>query len=205
MQQQQRVERSRDLERLLTFVDAIAAVAITLLILPLVDLAGDIRSEDDSVAELIRSHAGPFWAFALSFAVIARLWLAQHRLMRFVVAANHAVVWCLVLWTFAIVFLPFPTAMLSNGGEQSLTKILYIGSLAVSSMCLAVLAAAIRRDSSVREPGETPSVRPAAITAVLLLLALAVTLAVPATGYYPLLLLLASDGVERLWRKLVER
>jgi hypothetical protein len=36
----------------------IAAVAITLLVLPLVELAGDIRSEYDSVSALIWSNAG---------------------------------------------------------------------------------------------------------------------------------------------------
>ena len=88
--EEQRAERSRDLERVLTYVDAIAAVAITLLILPLVDLAGEIRSEHDSVSALIRSHAGEFWGFALSFVVIARLWFSQHRLMRPVVTGQPA-------------------------------------------------------------------------------------------------------------------
>jgi len=131
--EEQRAERSRDLERVLTYVDAIAAVAITLLILPLVDLAGEIRSEHDSVSALIRSHAGEFWGFALSFVVIARLWFSQHRLMRPVVTANRPLLFWLLLWTFAIVFLPFPTALLSIGGDQPITKVLYIGTLALSS------------------------------------------------------------------------
>jgi uncharacterized membrane protein len=200
---QQRAERSRDLERFLTFVDAIVAVAITVLVLPLVDLAGEIRSDDDSVSELIRSHAGQFWAFGLSFVVIARLWLAQHRLMRLVVATNQAILIYLILWTFAIVFLPFPTALLSNGGDQAITKCLYIGTLGASSLCLTLLAVAIKRDSSVRESDVTPSAVPAAATVVLLAAALLITLVFPSTSYYPLLLLLASDGVTTLWRKIV--
>lgn len=64
--QEQRAERSRDLERVLTYVDAIAAVAITLLVLPLVELAGDIRSEHDFVSVLIRSNAGEFWGLVSS-------------------------------------------------------------------------------------------------------------------------------------------
>ncbi len=198
-------ERSRDLERILTFIDAIVAVAITLLILPLVDLAGDIHSEDDSVSHLIRSHAGQFWAFALSFAVIARLWLAQHSMLRPVLAANRVIVTCLVLWTLAIVFLPFPTALLSNAGSQAITKGLYIGCLAGSSICLSVLAFAVQRDSTVRMPGSTPSARAATITTVLLLLAFVIALTVPSTSYYPLLLLLASDGVEFVWAKITSR
>ena len=203
--QRPHAERSRDLERLLTFIDAIAAVAITLLILPLVELAGEIHSEDDSVSGLIRSHGGQFWSFALSFGVIARVWLAQHRLMSPVVAANRAIVASLVMWTLAIVFLPFPTALLSNGGEQTITKVLYIGCLAASSVCLAVLAVAVQRDSAVRVPGETPTARPALITAILLVLALVIALAVPSTGYYPLFLLVASDLVDYLWRRLITR
>lgn len=198
-------ERSRDLERVLTFVDAIAAVAITLLILPLVDLAGEIRSEHDSVSELIRSHSGEFWAFALSFVVIARLWIAQHMLMRPVVAASRAVVLCLVVWTFAIVFLPFPTALLSSGGDQTITKVLYIGTLCLSALCLALLAGAIRRDGSVRDSSGPVSVIPAAVTFALLALAFVIAVFAPATGYYPLLLLVAGDGVTELVRRFAAR
>ena len=200
-----RSERSRDLERLLTFVDAIAAVAITLLILPLVDLAGDIHSEDDSVTELIRSHSGQFWSVALSFAVIARLWVAQHRVMRPVLATNRVVLAALLLWTLAIVFLPFPTALLSHGGEQRITKALYVGCLAVSSLCLVAVAVAVRRDPTVRDPDELPEVRPAMVTAVLLLLAFLIVITIPAASYYPLFLLLAGDAINTLWRRLSDR
>ena len=201
----ERAERSRDLERVLTFVDAIVAVAITLLVLPLVDLAGEVQSGHDSVSDVISSHGDQFWAFALSFVVIARIWLAQHSLMRPVIAANRTILLCLVAWTFAIVFLPFPTALLPNGGGQAITKILYIGSLTVSSLCLTVLAIAIQRDSSVREPGPPPSILPSAVTCALLLMALVITLVIPSTSYFPLLLLVISDPLIALWRKFVAR
>lgn len=198
----QRAERSRDLERLLTFVDAIAAVAITLLVLPLVDVASEVRSESDSVSHLIRSHGGEFWAFGLSFVVIARLWLAQHHTMRRVVESNRAIVSWLMLWVLAIVFLPFPTALLSDGGQQAATKCLYIGTLTVSSVCLALLALAIKRDPSVSAAGKPPSVAAPTITAALLALALVISLVFPGANYYPLLLLLASDAGTSLWRRL---
>lgn len=202
---QPRTERSRDLERVLTFVDAIAAVAITLLILPLVDLAGEIQSKDDSVADLITSHSGQFWSFGLSFAVIARLWVAQHQLMRPVSATSPAIVLWLLLWSFTIVFLPFPTALLPEGGDQQLTKILYIGTLAASSACLTAVAIAVRKDPSVRVLGQDVTVRPYAITAGVMVLALVITLVFPVTSYYPLLLLLTSDAIEGAWRRLNRR
>jgi len=185
--------RSRDLERLLTFVDAVAAVAITLLVLPLVDLAGEVHSSRDSVSDLIASHAGRFWAFALSFIVIARLWLAQHDLMRSVIAQNRAVVACLIMWSLAIVFLPFPTALLPVGGDQAVTKVLYMGTLAIASTFLALLAVAVGRTRSIRETEHGPPVAPAAVTAALFTIALVISLVFPVVGYFPLVLLVATD------------
>ncbi len=48
-------ERSRDVERFVTFLDAIAAIAITLLVLPLVELTGEL-SGDVEIGELLRER-----------------------------------------------------------------------------------------------------------------------------------------------------
>jgi uncharacterized membrane protein len=197
-----RQQRSRDLERLLTFVDAVAAVAITLLVLPLVDLAGEIHSSSDSVGELITSNSGRFWAFGLSFVVIARLWVAQHDVMRTAVAHNRYMLCCLVLWSLAVVFLPFPTALLPIGGDQVITKVLYMGTLALASCCLALLAVAIGRQSSLRAGAEGPAVAPAAVTAALFAAALVISLAFPRSGYYPLALLAVTGMGVRAVRRI---
>ncbi|BCJ34164.1 DUF1211 domain-containing membrane protein [Actinocatenispora thailandica] len=195
------IERSRDLDRLLTFVDAAVAIAITLLVLPLVDLAGEIES-DDSVWQVVRDHAGQFGAFVLSFVVIARMWRAQHEIVRGAVEDRSDIFWSLIAWTLTIVFLPFPTALLAATGSQVATKIFYIGSLLVSSILLALLAAAVRRQ---RPPGapHRPSVIPAAVDAVVDAIALLLSVFVPVLSYFPLLLLVlggqAAALVRRLW------
>jgi uncharacterized membrane protein len=58
-------ERARDLERFVTFVDAAVAIALTLLVPPLVELTVELR-EDDSVANLLRNPRLEFVAFGLS-------------------------------------------------------------------------------------------------------------------------------------------
>jgi uncharacterized membrane protein len=196
-----RAERSRDLERLLTFIDAIVAVAITLLILPLVDLAGEIHNSDHSVWHLIRTHSGQFWSFAVSFGVIAHLWVSQHRLLRSVIAADGRLTVWLLLWVLAIVFVPFPTSLLPDGGDEAITKVLYMGTLMVCSACLLMLALAIGRNRSVRDSDERPPVAPAAIPTAMLAVALAVSLIFPTTKYYPLLVLLFSDNLAQLVRR----
>ena len=114
--------RERDFERLLTFVDAVVAIAITLLVLPLVDLAGEL-GDGGSVADLIGDHLAELGSAVLSFVVIARLWLAQHETVRDVVAQDRRVTQLMLLWLLLIVFLPVPTALLADGGSQALTKV----------------------------------------------------------------------------------
>ncbi|MGC4112342.1 MAG: TMEM175 family protein [Nocardioides sp.] len=188
-------ERARDLDRLLTFVDAIVAIAITLLVLPLVDLAGELAS-GGSVSELLHRSRPLIGAFFLSFAVIANLWLTQHRMLRHLVASSDPITMLLMLWSVTIVFLPFPTALVSARGgvsDQPLTKLLYVGTMAMSSVLLAFVSLLVHRDRSLRDSDVSPDPWLAFGVTATFGLALAVMLLVPATGYLPLLLLILTD------------
>lgn len=200
-------QRARDLDRLLTFVDAIVAIAITLLVLPLVDLAGGVAS-DGSVHRLLSDNRPLIGAFFLSFVVIANLWLTQHRMLRHLVAANDSITRLLLVWAVTIVFLPFPTALVAARGdvsEQPLTKVLYVGTMAVSAVLLGLVSLLLRRHPTLLDSDEAPDpVRTFGVTATFAV-ALGVMLLVPAMGYLPLLLLLVSDQAVALVRRSVTR
>jgi uncharacterized membrane protein len=193
--------RERDFDRFLTFVDAIVAIAITLLVLPLVDIAGELG--DGSVADLLDDNAGRIGAFLLSFVVIANLWLVQHRVLTHVVAADDRLTRLLLLWTLTIVFLPFPTALVaqSGAGEQSLTKVLYVGCMTVSSLVLALICVVVDRDDRLRDVPDGPDAMRAFATFATFVVILAVMLLFPSTSYWPLLLLLVPDRALALWRR----
>jgi len=195
-------ERERDLDRLLTFVDAIVAIAITLLVLPLVDVAGRLP-DGGSVAHLLRENSGQIWAFFLSFAVIANLWLTQHRVLSHVATASDWLTRLMLLWTVTIVVLPFPTALVAGheAGDQATTKLLYVGSMAVSSLLLALMCLEIARNDRIRDTDEGPDVVRAFATFVAFLVILALMLAVPGLSYWPLVLLVLPDRVVALWRR----
>ena len=186
-------ERERDLDRFLTFVDAIVAIAITLLVLPLAEIGEEVRT--GHVAGLLGQHVDDLLGFFLSFAVIARLWFAQHSIVSCLVRQSPAVVRLLLAWTLTIVFLPFPTTLVAGTSNDSLAKTLYIGTMAVSSMLLAMLAHTIGRNRELRDVDRAPSGLISAGSAVAFLLALAISVAFPALGYWPLLLLLLVDPI----------
>jgi uncharacterized membrane protein len=186
-------ERERDLERLLTFVDAVVAIAITLLVLPLAEVGKEVRTGE--VAELLNQHANDLWGFALSFVVIARLWVAQHAVVRSLVRQSTALIYLLLFWAFTIVFLPFPTTLVTGTSDDTLAKVLYIGTMAVSAAVLAAIAWVIGRSRDLRDTDAKPGAAVAGGTAVAFLLALAVSVTIPAAGWWPLLLLLLVDPV----------
>ncbi|MFP3380774.1 TMEM175 family protein, partial [Bacillus sp. SIMBA_069] len=72
------IRTERGLDRLVNFSDAAVAIAITLLILPLVDAAGQIGHS--SFGEFIDKNFWEIFAFVVSFAVIARFWVVHHRI-----------------------------------------------------------------------------------------------------------------------------
>ena len=189
-------ERERDLDRLLTFVDAIVAIAITLLVLPLVELTAEVGREEP-VADLLRAHQADIWSFLLSFAVIAQLWGAQHRAVSHLLRDSPALNRLLVVWTLTIVFLPFPTALVAKTVDQPITKILYVGTIALSSLLIALIDLTIARNPGLTD-GEAPDPLAALTATVLLGIALAIMLAVPDAGYYPMLLLFLGGPAHRL-------
>lgn len=196
-------ERERDLDRLLTFVDAVVAIAITLLVLPLADVAGEVGK--GTVFELLSEHTAEMLGFFLSFAVIARLWTAHHAIVSGLVRQDGWIVTLMLLWALTIVFLPFPTALVAEAPDDALTKVLYMGTMAVSSAVLAAIAWFIGRRPDVRDTAPPPDPAVAAASVVAFLAALAVSVAIPATGYWPLLLLVLAEPVVRSSRAVLGR
>ena len=191
--------RDRNFERFLTFLDAVAAIAITLLVLPLVEVAGEVTSRSD-VAEVLRGHVDQFVAFGISFWVISRLWFVQHAVLKPVIAANRRLSALLMLWLANIVLLPFTTALIAQAGRSALVQALYLGSLALASFLMAGVSAVALREPTLRD-GPPADPADSVVVALIFLLVLVLTQVAPALSFWPLLLLYAGDPVAARWRK----
>lgn len=188
----------RGFERLVNFSDAVVAIAATLLILPLVDIAGPVGA--GGVGQILIEHRYQLLAFVLSFTVVCRLWLLHHRLYHNLCGYSTALIWANFLWLLAIVFLPFATKFIAAGaGFESGTCGLYIGTIAV-----AVTAMLFQRIIVARAPelefddvrGST-RVRPAAAATVIAWTAFTLAIVFADIGVLFLFLFAVSGVVSR--------
>jgi uncharacterized membrane protein len=195
------VPTHRGLDRLITFLDAVVAIAMTLLVLPLTEIIAGTHQPPDAV-DVFTQNGGRFWAFLLSFAVIFRMWLGHHRMVERVGAYDTAFLWANAGWALSIVFLPFATQLTWAYPVSDRVAIgVYLGTLALSSVFLSVVAALVwRRPVLRRESVTAGDAAPwaALATTTALLLALVIGVAFPRINYYALLLLFFTSPVERV-------
>lgn len=205
-------------DRLLYFTDALVAIAATLLVLPLVEAAGNyveacVRHDETvctaagSAWQFLEHNSGAILAFAISFLVIVRLWTAHHHLFSVVTAADTTLIWLDLAWAFTIVLLPLPTELtsLSNPDDPNLPQSLddgasavafYVGTMLASSLLLMLVVIHVRRHRELREPDRIPLLSPSVATSVLF--AVALVAGVLYGGYLPLLLLLGVGVLSKL-------
>ncbi|MCE1175258.1 MAG: TMEM175 family protein [Propionibacteriales bacterium] len=185
-------------ERLVFFSDAAVAIALTLLILPLMDGVGEAARAGLSTADYLADNLNSLGAFALSFLLIARFWRAHHQLFAAVEEEPPGLFWVNMAWLFSVVFLPVATATTGALPTDAAQLCLYQGTMIVISALMAVMTILLRRHPETCAEGAGISIERVHSTLVftaLLVVSLALALVVPHLGYWSLLVLLAARPV----------
>lgn len=181
----------RGLDRLASFSDAVVAIAITLVILPLIDLAGD---SDASAVQLFREDGYRFAAAAVSFVLIGSIWREHHDAYERASTDSRRLVSINLIWLAAVVFLPIPTALLfvprAGTEDEQLVAAIYAATLAAASIAMRLSEWEIRRHCSSGSPVKVKRWRLASQWASAVLLAVASVLAFSGLGTRALLILL---------------
>jgi uncharacterized membrane protein len=89
--------------RLEAFSDGVFAIAITLLVISLLDIHGNLAH-----------HWTEYAAFAFSFLTIGVMWVNHHHLMNQFASADRVLLFLNLLLLMGIVFIPFPTALIGE-------------------------------------------------------------------------------------------
>jgi uncharacterized membrane protein len=123
-----------DLERLVFFSDAIFAIVITLLVLPLTTEVDFLQGRD------LGGEVWDLWphvvSFVVSFLVIGQFWMVHHRMFGRLAGCDVGLVRLSLVSLLTVTFLPFPSALLGEhtASGDRFPVVFYAVSLAVTSI-----------------------------------------------------------------------
>ncbi|RGE19306.1 TMEM175 family protein [Leucobacter sp. wl10] len=194
-------------ERTKAFVDAVVAIALTLLILPLMESVSGAAAAGDGALGWLAEHGGPLLNFGLSFVLIAMFWMIHHRLFAGVARVTPILMWLLVAWMLTIVWLPVATAIAGRmNDDDAVAKTLYIGSLALTALMSLVVRVYLRAHPALHTVSRRELLTGVAVDVSLVLLfgvALAAALLIPGIGYYALFVMALSGVVQKALGKML--
>jgi len=115
-----RDEAEVEFNRIVSFSDGVFAIAITLLVLGLL-----IPQKVTDLERALVNDAGDFVAYAISFAVLGRFWLAHHRFFAALERFDGTLMALNLTYLAFIALVPFTSSVLGDYGDHTESIVLY--------------------------------------------------------------------------------
>ena len=109
--------------RLEAFSDGVIAIIITIMVL-------ELKAPHQATVPALAAQAPMFVSYALSFLVVAIMWVNHHHLMHAVPTVDAPFLWWNNALLFAMSLIPFSTALLGENPRSPLAVSVYGGNLA---------------------------------------------------------------------------
>jgi len=192
-------------ERLIFFSDAVAAIAITLLALAL-PLPPRVTTSHD-VLRGMWAERDAYFAFLISFVVIANHWRSHHRLFRSVVRLDGRIVTINMFWLLLVVITPFATRLLSANGGFGARFTIYAVIQIATILTFLVMSRHIRSGHLLRPGATAPATRAddAALLAVACMFGLSIPVALASGSQWAFVIWVASWFAVRAMRRASSR
>ena len=126
-----RDEYGTEFSRIVAFSDGVFAIAITLLVLQ-IHIPEHLSNE--TVFDALDDQSGDLAAYAVSFAVIGRLWLVHHRFFAEIIHFDGVLMTLNLVYLGFVVLIPFSSEVLGDHGDTTAGVILYALNLAVVNL-----------------------------------------------------------------------
>ncbi len=117
----------RGFDRVVNFSDAVVAIAITLLVLPLIDLVSDYP-DTKSLGE---DWQLKLFAFLLTFFVMARYWFIHHGIFERITDYSSGLIVRSFIWLGLMVFLAFPAGLVGEEDAEPGITLMYLATMAL--------------------------------------------------------------------------
>jgi uncharacterized membrane protein len=181
--------REFDYDRTVALSDGVFAIALTLLVLTISfpDLHGGAHAR---LGHELADRLSQLYSYALSFAVLALLWLRHHAFFRVLVRIDGRVAGLNLIYLALIAFLPYPTRLIGEYGDQAVAVTIYAATIVVIAVVSNLIRLHAARAGLVRSPSPD-SWRPQLVVPAVFLLSI------------PLALLVSPSAAEWSWAALL--
>ncbi|MET9390184.1 TMEM175 family protein [Streptomyces sp. NPDC006624] len=141
-------------ERLVTLVDGVFAIAITLLVL---DLSVPRELDDAAYRRALRELLPDLGAYALSVWVLGSFWRDHRRIFQDVREIDGQVIGLSIAGLGVAALVPFPTRLLAEYGDLSVSVAVYAGAVAALGACHLAVAALLAKRPWLRHHTPSPT------------------------------------------------
>jgi uncharacterized membrane protein len=120
-----REESELEFARIVAFSDGVFAIAMTLLVLAL-----HVPEGVSDLPQALDDQLPDFFAFALSFAVLAQVWYFHHRFFGSLGRFDGALIALNFLYLGLVALVPFTSELIGDYGGESIAAIVYAANMA---------------------------------------------------------------------------
>jgi uncharacterized membrane protein len=124
--------------RLEAFSDGVIAIIITIMVL-------ELKSPHDGSANALIALTPVFLSYALSFLMVAIMWVNHHHLIHVVPRVDAALLWWNNHLLFWMSLVPFSTAFLGDHSSSTLAVGVYAANLSLIALAFVTLRGAVAR------------------------------------------------------------
>ncbi len=110
------IREGRAFERFINFTDAVVAIAITLMALPLIDIEGP--GPDETVWQVISANSGTIIVFLFAFAIVANSWYQHNRIVNDMRGYDASVFWLNIAWIAVIAVIPWAANLYGSASDR---------------------------------------------------------------------------------------
>jgi uncharacterized membrane protein len=155
-------------ERLVFFSDAVFAIVITLLVLPLTAEI-DLPEGREGLAAAVLDRWPTVLTFVVSFLVIGQFWTAHHRTFGLLDRDDQPLLWLNLVTLLSVAFMPFPAALLGAPSEtdDAFPVVFFAASMTLTSCAMTATWIYASRSGLVRPSVGADRVRRVTVRAVL--------------------------------------
>jgi uncharacterized membrane protein len=124
--------------RLETLIDGIFAIVMTLLVMNVVVPHRDVVLESSSFIEMLQTRMHDIANYALSFSLLAILWIQHHKQAHFIKKTNLVHIWINIASMFFVALIPFSTSLVVEFPEQDISEIIFGSNIFVVGFLLMI-------------------------------------------------------------------